>query len=118
MLPSATISAPQSSSAPLPVLPEDAVATSSHLQQIFAVRKLTQDLQQQKPVIPSHHNCLQVKLHTAVYKRKLTQYNNTLKQYEQYINQLLSEQATESNKILNNVDAFVNNLYTPSKLKK
>ena len=48
-------------------------------------------------------------VHTAVNKQKLTQYNNALKQHEQYINQPLSEQATELNKkIFTNVDAIVN----------
>ena len=48
MLPSATQSSP---SAPLPLLPQDAVATSPHLQQFSADRHLTLDLQQRKP----HH---------------------------------------------------------------
>ena len=57
-----TCSAPQSSSASLSRLLEDAVATSSHLQHFSAVRKLTRDLQQQKPRYPKDHNSILVKL--------------------------------------------------------
>ena len=103
MLPEATFSAQQPASASLPLLPEDAVATSSHLQQFSAVRKLTRDLQQQGPRYP-----IQPKLSpceagtptkrivfTAVYKQKFTQYEEALNNYEHCIDQLLSEQSAE-----------------------
>ena len=48
-------------------------------------------------------------VHTAVYKQKLNQYNEALKHHEQYIDQLLSEQAAELTKIIINVDTTVNN---------
>ena len=126
MLPSATFSPPRSSSAPLSRLPEDAVATSSHYQKFSAVRKLTHDLQQQKlryfkrPQLPPHEAGTPMKriVHTTVYKQKLTQYNNALKQNEHFINQLLCEQATELNKIIDNVDATVNKLQSPPQLTK
>ena len=107
-------------------MPEAAVGTSSHLQQFSAVRQLTQDLQQRKPGLskrlqpppgdagtPTERN-----IHTAVYKQKLDQYNNALKLCEQYLNQRLSEPATEINKNNNNVNAIVNNIQTPSSLAK
>ena len=85
MLPSATFSTTQSSSAPLPLLPEDAAATSPHLQQISAVRQLTRDLQQRKPrhrkrpqLHPVEAGTPDRMVHTAEYKQKLTQYNNAL----------------------------------------
>ena len=53
---SATFSAPQSSSVPT------FARRCCCLPQFSAVRKLLQDLQQRKPVMPSNHNCLQVKL--------------------------------------------------------
>ena len=125
ILPSATFSAPQPSSTPLPLLPEEAVATSSHLQQYSAVRKLTRDLQLQKPrhpkqsqFPPGETGTLTKRIvHTAVYKQKIKQYNEALKHYEQIIDRLLSEQAIELAKIFKNVDAIVNNLQTHSKLE-
>ena len=50
-----------------------------------------------------------------MYKQQLNQYNEALKHYKQYIEQLLFEQAAE---IINNVAIIVNNLETPSKLAK
>ena len=57
-------------------------------------------------------------VHTAVDKQKMSQYNNASKLFEQYINQLLSEQASDLNKITNNVDGIVSHFQTPSKLTK
>ena len=124
LLSSANFSATHSSFAPLPLSPQEAVATSSHLQEFAAVRQLTHDLQQRKPrhskrlQLPPGETGISTKhiVHTAVYKQKLTQYNNALKLYEQYITQLLSEQATELNRIYNNVNSIVKNLKNPSKL--
>ena len=108
ILPSTTCNSPQCSSASVPLLPEDAVATSLHLQHSSAVRKLTRDLEHQKP---RHLKRSQLSpgeavtpmkriVHTAVYKQKLNQYNETLKYYGQYIDQLLSEKVTELTKII------------------
>ena len=91
MLPSATFSATESSSAPLPLLQEDVVATSPKMQQISAVRHVTRDLQQRKPRHPKRPQllpgeaCTPTKriVLTALHEQKLTQYNNVLKLYEQ-----------------------------------
>ena len=125
MLSNTTFSA-QQSAAPLPLLPEEFVATSSHMQQFSAVRKLTRDLQQQKPrhrkrpQLPSGEAGTPTKRirQTGVYKQKLNQYNEARKHFEQYIDQLLSVKAAELTKLIINVDAIVNNLQTPSKLAK
>ena len=45
-------------------------------------------------------------VHTAVYKQKLSQYNNTLKLYENYIDEPLSLQTAELEQIITNVDAL------------
>ena len=90
MLPSATFSAPQSSSASLPLLPEDAVSTSPHLQQFSSVRKLTRDLQQRKPRHPKRSQLALSEagtptkriVHTAVYEKELNHYNEALKHFE------------------------------------
>ena len=57
-------SATQTPSSPsLALLPEDAVATTVHLQQFSAVRQQTRDLQQRETRHPPiRHNCLMVKL--------------------------------------------------------
>ena len=78
MLASATKSSP---SVPLPLLPQDAVATSPHLQQLSAVRHLTHDLQQRKsrhpkrPQMPPAETGTPTKrlVHTIVNKQKLNQ---------------------------------------------
>ena len=88
LLPTAAQSSP---SATLPLLPQDAVATSAHLQQFSAVCQLTR--------------CCCI---AAVYKQKLAEYNNSLKLYEPYINRLLTVQAIEFKKVVTNVDANVN----------
>ena len=103
LLPSA---AQSSSSVPVPLLPQDAAATSSHLQQFSAVLQLTRDLQQRKP---RHLKRPQLSLGEAgtptkslvpiaVHKQKLTKCNDSLKLYGHYINQLLTAQAIELNK--------------------
>ena len=121
MLPGAT----QFSSPTLfPRLSQDAVATSPHLQQFSAVRQLIRDLQQRTPRTPKRPHLPPVEagwpsrrmVQTSVYKQKLNQYNNALKVYEQYINQLLSEQAFEINKNIENEDAIVSKSQTPSKV--
>ena len=117
MLPNAIFSAQQSASASLPLLPEYVVATSSHLQQLSAVRKLPRDLHQQtprhtkQPQLPLGEADTPTKriVDTAVHEQKFEQYNEALKHYEQYTDQLLSEQATELSKIIYNGDAIVNN---------
>ena len=91
---------------PLPLLPQDAVATSPHLQQYFAVRQLTHDLQLRKSRHPKRPQLLPGKagtpvrriVHTAVYKQKLYQYNQALKQYEDHINELLKQTTAELDK--------------------
>ena len=50
----------------------------------------------------------------AVFKKKINQYNNALKLSEQYIDQLLSEQADELNEFIHKVVA--NHLKLPSKM--
>ena len=67
----------------LSLLPQDAVATSSHLQQFSAVRQLSRDLQRitprhpKRPQLPPCEAGTPTKriVHTAVHKQKLTQYN-------------------------------------------
>ena len=55
--------------APLPLLLQDAVATSSHLQKFSPVRQLFRDLQQQKP---RHRKRLQLPLGDAgSYARRI-----------------------------------------------
>ena len=49
-------------------------------------------------------------VHTAVYKQKLHQNNNSLKVYEKYLNQLLLEQAAELDKIIQNINTLVTQL--------
>ena len=62
---------------PLPLLPQDAVATSAHLEQVSAVRQLTRDFQQLKPRHPKRPQLLPVEadsptkrsVQTGVYNR-------------------------------------------------
>ena len=123
LLPSATQS---SISSPLSLLPHDAGATSSHLQQFLAVRQLTRDLQQRKqrhpkrPQLPSGEAGSPTKkiFHTAVYKQTLPRYNNALKLFEQNIDQLLFEQDTELDNIIANVYFIANKLTPPPPLPK
>ena len=76
MVPGATQSSP---SAPLPLLPQDAVVISRHLQQLSAVRQVTRDLQQRKPRHPKRSQLppggtgspIKQIVHTAVNKQKL-----------------------------------------------
>ena len=113
-------SVPSSSDA-LPLLPQDAVATSSHLQQSSVVRQLTRDLQKKnpkRPQLPPEKLVLQRTLHTAVYKQKLHHYNNSLKIYEQYLNELILQQAAELDKIIQKLNFLVNHFTPPSKLTK
>ena len=96
------------SSTTLPLLPQDAVATSPHFQQYSAVRQLTHDLQQKKPRHPKRPQLPHGEadtpfrriVHTAVYKQKLLQYNNNLKFYENYIDELLEQTAAGLIKLL------------------
>ena len=85
---------------------------------------MTRALQQQKhhrhpkrPKLPAGETGTPTKriVHTAVYKQNVNQYNEALKQY---IDQLLSDQATELIKITNFVDAIVINLQTSAQLAK
>ena len=59
-------------------------------------------------------------VHTAVYKQKLHQYNNTLKLYENCINELSKQKTVELDKTITNVDSVVNNFKSPpvSKLRR
>ena len=117
-----------SNTAALPLLPQDAIAVSSHLQQYSAVRQLTHDLQQRKPRHPNRPQLppgeagspVQRIVHTAIYKQKLHKYNETLKLYEDHIDELLKQTTAELDKINNNVDSVVTNLHPPpfSKLRK
>ena len=70
------------------------VLSSLLLQQFTAVRKLTRNLQQQKP---RHHKRSQLPpgeagtptkriVHTGVYKQNLNQYNEALKHYNHIVN--------------------------------
>ena len=94
---------------PLPLLPQDAVTTSPHLQQYLAVRQLTHDLQLRKsrhpkrPQLPPGEAGTPVRriVHTAVYKQKFSQYNQTLKLYEDHIDELLKQTTAELDKIIN-----------------
>ena len=114
---------PPSSSniATLPLLPQDDVATSSHIQQYSAVRRLTQDVQQRKPRHPKlpqlpsgeAETPVQRIVHTAVYKQKLHQYNQTSKLYEYYLDELLKRTTAEPKKIITNVDSIVTKLQPP-----
>ena len=122
MLPSATFSTPQSSSVSLLPPPDVVVASSPKLQQFSTVRKMTRDLQQQRlrrhkgPQIPPDEAGTPTKrsVHPAVYQRNLNnQYNEALKHYEQYTDQLLSEQAIDLTRIMNNVDGIVKKLTNP-----
>ena len=49
----------------------------------------------------------------AVYKQKLQQNKNSIKIYEQFLNQLLVEQAAELDKINKNMNTFVTHLTPP-----
>ena len=105
-------------SSTLPLHPHDAVATSPILQQYSAVRQLTHDLQIKKPRHPrrpqlfSHGNGPPVRrlVHTAVYKRKLSQYIDALKMYETHLDELIYQTTLQ----LDNI----NNKLPPSKLRK
>ena len=105
---------------PLPLLPQDAVATSPHLQQYSAVRQLTHDLQlrnprhPKRPQLPPGEAGTPVRriIHTAVYKQKLSQYNQTLKLYEDHNDELLKQTTAELDKTINT------KLQPPSKLRK
>ena len=59
-------------------------------------------------------------VHTVLYKQKLHQYNQTLKLYEDHIDELLKQSAAELDKNINNVDSIVTKLQPPpfSKLRK
>ena len=106
-----TAALPSSNTAalPLPLLPQDALATSPHLQQYSAVRQLTHDLQLRKPrhpkrpQLPAGEAGTSVRriVHTAVYKQKLFQCNQTLKLYEDRIDELLQQTTTDFDKIIN-----------------
>ena len=107
------LSPSSSNTAPLhlPLLPQDAVATSPHLQQYSAVRQLTHNLQLRKPRHPKRHprhpspgeagTSVRRIVHTSVYKQKLYQNNQTLKQYEDHIDELLKQTTAELDKSLN-----------------
>ena len=92
-----------------PFLPEDDVATSSNLQQFSAVSKLTRNLQQEESRHPKQSQLppgeadtpTKSIAHKAVYKQQLNHYNEALEHYDQYTDQLLSEQATELTKNTN-----------------
>ena len=107
-----------SSSDTLPLLPQDAVATSSQLQQFSAVRQLT--LQKRKPRHPKRPQLSPGEagtptkriVHDAGNKQKLTHYNYALNLYKHYLNQLLTEQAVELDKIIKIVTSLVNH-FTP-----
>ena len=119
---------PPSSSftAGLPLLSQDAVATSPHLQQYSAVRQLTHELQLRKHRHPKRTQLppgeagtpVRRIVHTAVYKQKLHQYNQTLKLYEDHIDELLKQTTAELDKFVNNVDSVATILRRPSKLRK
>ena len=85
------------------MLPQRAVATSSNLQKHSVIRQLTQNLQLRKPRHP---------------KRPQLPPGAVYIQIEQYLNQLLFEQARELNKIVNIVHQTFNRVTTPSKLTK
>ena len=105
----------------LPLLPQDAVATSPHLQQYSAVRQITHDLQLRKPrhpkppQLPPDEVGTPVRriVHTAVYIQQLHQNNQTLKLYEDHIDELLKQTTAELDKFVNNVDSVVTNLQPP-----
>ena len=112
---SSTLTSSSSSTTTLPLLPQDAVATSSYLQQYAAVRQLTNDLQQKKP---RHPKCPQLPpgeegtpviriVHTAIYKQSFNQCHNTLKPHENYIDEVLNQTTAELDKIITNVDSVV-----------
>ena len=125
---SSTLPSASSSTTLLPLLPHDAVATSSHLQQYDAVRRFTTDLQQRKPRHPKRFQLPQGEagtpvrrvVHTAMNKQNLNQYNNTLKVYENYFDELLKQTTAELNKIITNVHSVAKKLKpTPvSKLRR
>ena len=102
-------------------LPQDAVAASSHLQQFSAVRQPTRDLQRIKPRHPKRPQLppgeagtpTTRNLHTAAYKQSIPQYNYALKLNELYLNQILTEQAAEIDKIIQNVTTLVNHFTPP-----
>ena len=89
--------------------PQDAVATSPNLQQYSAVRQLTNDLQIKKPRHPRRPQLppdrigppVRRLVHTAVYKQKLAQYINALKQYETHLDELIYQTTLELDNIYN-----------------
>ena len=119
---------PVSSTTTLPLLPQDAFATSPHLQQYSAIRQLTHDLQERKPRHPKRPQLppgeagtpVRRIVHTAEYEKNLLQYNTTLKLCENYIDELLKQTTAELDKIITNVDSVVNKLKPPpvSKLRQ
>ena len=110
----------------LPLLAQDVLATSSHLQQFSAIRQLTRDLQKVKPrhpkrpqLAPSEAGAPTKRIvHTVVYKQNVTQYNDAMKLYERYLNQQLTEQAAELDKNIKNVITLVNHSTPLFKLAK
>ena len=71
--------------------------------------ELTHDLQLRKPRLPKRPQLppgeagtpVRRIVHTAVYKQKLFQYNETLKLYDAHIDELLQQTTTELEKIIN-----------------
>ena len=98
-----------------------AVATSPRLQQYSAVRQLIHDLKQRKPRHPKRPQLppgeagtpVRKIFHTAVYKQKILQYNNTLKLLENYIDELLKQTTAEHDKIITNIDSVVYKVKPP-----
>ena len=86
-------------------------------------RQLTRDLQKReprhpkRPQLPPGEARTPTKriVHTVVYKRKKL---STLKLYELYLKQLLTEQAAELDKIVKVVNVLGNHFTPPSKLTK
>ena len=60
---------------------------------------------------PSLHCC-------PLLLQKLTQYNDAVKLYELYFNQLLTEQAAELDKIIKNVSTLINKIDKIIKINK
>ena len=103
----------------LPLLPQDAFATSAHLHQFSAIA-ISANIQQRKPrhpkrpQLPPRETGTPTKriVHTAVYKQKLTQNNDALKLHE-----LLTHQAVELSKIIQKVNTLATHFQTPSQSK-
>ena len=107
-----------SSSSTLPLLPHDAVATTTALQHCSAVRELTAHLQLSKPrhpkrpQLPPGETCSVTKsiAHSVVYKQKLANYNTALINYDRYLDELLYNQSHDLNNFASNLSAFANQI--------